>query len=179
MQLPKKLYKKKHKEEYAKEIEDIIKEKTSADHLLYVSLKYTKTCDVILNLLARWKSLIELSFDSILEKGVEKGKIPNMPQSPKERIEFLRKYFKKSEEIKDQRGIASSLRGLGMISAVQHHFDKHINYINRAKIIYEEIGDERGIYLTLHDIGNYYREKGDYDKAFSHLQKAVNLQKEI
>ena len=34
-------------------IEELIKEKTSADHLLYVSLKYTKTCDVILNLLAR------------------------------------------------------------------------------------------------------------------------------
>tara|TARA_Y100000310_G_C20699549_1_gene828441 strand:- start:3463 stop:3906 length:444 start_codon:yes stop_codon:yes gene_type:complete len=82
-------------------IEDIIKEKTSADHLLYVSLKYTKTCDVILNLLARWKSLIELSFDSILEKGVERGEIPNIPQSPKEKIEFLRKYFKKSEEIQD------------------------------------------------------------------------------
>ena len=46
---------------------EIIKEKTSADHLHYVSLKYTKTCDIILNLLARWKSLIEISFDSLLQ----------------------------------------------------------------------------------------------------------------
>jgi len=30
-------------------MEDIIQEKISADHLLYVSLKYTKTCDVIIN----------------------------------------------------------------------------------------------------------------------------------
>lgn len=79
--------------------EEIIKEKTSADHLLYVSLKYTKTCDVILNLLARWKSLIELSFDTILEHKVEAGKIPAMPTNPKQRIEFIKKYFKKSEEI--------------------------------------------------------------------------------
>ena len=82
-------------------IEEIIKEKTSADHLLYVSLKYTKTCDVILNLLARWKSLVEISFDAILEKKVEDGKIPAMPESPKQRIEFIRKYFKKSDEIQD------------------------------------------------------------------------------
>ncbi len=80
-------------------IEEIIKEKTSADHLLYVSLKYTKTCDVILNLLARWKSLIELSFDAILEAKVEEGKIPTMPTNPKQRIEFMKKYFKKYPEI--------------------------------------------------------------------------------
>ncbi|MCK5449469.1 hypothetical protein KAI32_01240 [Candidatus Pacearchaeota archaeon] len=80
-------------------IEDIIKEKTSADHLLYVSLKYTKTCDVILNLLARWKSLVEISFNALLEEGVEAGKVPHAPESPKQRVEFMKKYFKKSEEI--------------------------------------------------------------------------------
>ena len=80
-------------------IEEIIKEKTSADHLLYVSLKYTKTCDVILNLLARWKSLIELSFDTILEHRVEAGKISAMPTNPKQRIEFMKKYFKKFEDV--------------------------------------------------------------------------------
>jgi len=82
-------------------IEEIIKEKTSADHLLYVSLKYTKTCDVILNLLARWKSLIELSFDTILEHRVEAGKIPAMPTNPKQRIEFIKKYFKKNVDVQD------------------------------------------------------------------------------
>jgi hypothetical protein len=82
-------------------IEEIIKEKTSADHLLYVSLKYTKTCDVILNLLARWKSLIEISFDGLLENGVEAEKIPHMPENPKQRIEFMKKYFKKYDTIQN------------------------------------------------------------------------------
>lgn len=82
-------------------VEEIIKEKTSADHLLYVSLKYTKTCDVILNLLARWKSLIELCFDKLLKKGVEEKKIPEMPTNPKQKIEFMKKYFKKNSVIQD------------------------------------------------------------------------------
>ncbi|MCR4323933.1 MAG: hypothetical protein NUV37_03130 [Nanoarchaeota archaeon] len=82
-------------------MEEIIKEKTSADHLLYVSLKYTKTCDVILNLIARWKSLIERSFDRIIEKRIEEEKIPNIPKSPKQRIEFIKKYFKKFDAIQD------------------------------------------------------------------------------
>jgi len=82
-------------------VEEIIKEKTSADHLLYVSLKYTKTCDVILNLLARWKSLIGISFDAILENQVEKKKVPAMPTNPKQRIEFIKKYFKKYDDIQN------------------------------------------------------------------------------
>ena len=40
-------------------LEKIIKEKISADHLLYVSMKYTKTCDVMINLLKRWKIMMD------------------------------------------------------------------------------------------------------------------------
>jgi hypothetical protein len=82
-------------------ISEIIKEKTSADHLLYVSLKYTKTCDVILNLLARWKSLIELSFNTIIEESINKGKIPEKPISPKQSVEFIKKYFKNYKGIQE------------------------------------------------------------------------------
>lgn len=82
-------------------ISEIVKEKISADHLLYVSLKYTKTCDVILNLLARWKSLLELSFDSIISIYVENGKIPGIPNSPKQRLEFVKKYFAKYNGVQE------------------------------------------------------------------------------
>ena len=82
-------------------ISEIIKEKTSADHLLYVSLKYTKTCDIILNLIERWRSMLEMSFDALLERALEQGKIPAAPNSPKQRIEFMRKVFKKSQAIQD------------------------------------------------------------------------------
>ena len=78
-----------------------MKEKTSADHLLYVSLKYTKTCDVMLNLIARWKSMIEMSFDAIIEKAVKEKKIPHMHESPKQRIEFIKKFFRKNEAVQE------------------------------------------------------------------------------
>ncbi len=82
-------------------ISEILKEKTSADHLLYVSLKYTKTGDVILNLIARWKSMIEISFDALLEVALKEKKIPHLPESPKQRIEFMKKVYKKSPEIQE------------------------------------------------------------------------------
>lgn len=82
-------------------MEEILKEKTSADHLMYVSLKYTKTCDVILNLIARWKSMIEMSFDALLTKAVKEKKIPSMPTNPKDRVLYIKKYFSKSKAIQD------------------------------------------------------------------------------
>ncbi len=82
-------------------ISEILKEKTSADHLLYVSMKYTKTCDVILNLIARWKCMIEMSFDAMIQKAYNEGTIKKMPESPKQKIEFLRIYFKKLKAVQE------------------------------------------------------------------------------
>ncbi len=78
-------------------MEEIIQEKISADHLLYVSLKYTKTCDVIVNLLLRWKKMIETSINEILKKAKKKKKIPSVSSNPVGKIEQVRKLFKKDE----------------------------------------------------------------------------------
>ncbi len=78
-------------------MEDIIQEKISADHLLYVSLKYTKTCDVIRNLLLRWRRMIETSFESMLIHAKKKKKITAIAANPVGKIEQIRKIFKKNE----------------------------------------------------------------------------------
>ena len=76
-------------------MEDIIQEKISADHLLYVSLKYTKTCDVIMNLILRWERMIEISINKSLEHAKKKKKISSIPTNPLGRIEQVKKLFKK------------------------------------------------------------------------------------
>lgn len=80
-------------------MEEIMHEKISADHLLYVSLKYTKTCDVILNLLYRWTRMIETSLDVILENAVRKKKIPSVPQNPVGKKEQIKKIFKNDKNV--------------------------------------------------------------------------------
>lgn len=83
------------------EMEDIIQEKISADHLLYVSLKYTKTCDVIVNLILRWKKMIERSINEILKHAKKKKKISSIPDNPKGQIELIRKVMKKDQNFLD------------------------------------------------------------------------------
>lgn len=82
-------------------MEDIIDEKIRADHLLYVSLKYTKTCDVITNLLLRWRKMIEVSIVEILKHAKSKKKISSVPTSPIGKIDEMKKLFKKEKNFLD------------------------------------------------------------------------------
>ncbi|MBD3247238.1 hypothetical protein GF378_01305 [Candidatus Pacearchaeota archaeon] len=78
-------------------MEKIIQEKISADHLFYVSLKYTKTCDVINNLLLRWRKMIETAIDQILKHAKKKKKISSIPTNPVKKIDAVKKLFKKDK----------------------------------------------------------------------------------
>ncbi|MBS3076503.1 hypothetical protein J4481_02055 [Candidatus Pacearchaeota archaeon] len=78
-------------------MEKIIKEKISADHLLYVSLKYTKTCDVIKNLILRWTQMIETSLDAILTHAKKKKKIKEIPTNPIQKIALVKELFDKNK----------------------------------------------------------------------------------
>lgn len=78
-------------------MEEIIQEKISADHLLYVSLKYTKTCDVILNLILRWEKMIDTSINEILKHAKYRKKISSIPTNPMGRIDLIKTIFKKDK----------------------------------------------------------------------------------
>jgi len=85
----------------SEKLEIIIKEKISADHLLYVSMKYTKTCDVMINLIKRWKIMMDYSFDALLEKAKKKKIIKKIPEAPKLKIDIARTTFAEHPEVID------------------------------------------------------------------------------
>ena len=82
-------------------MDKIIKEKISADHLLYVSLKYTKTSEVIINLVLRWTIMIEYGFEDLLKQAKKKKLIKSIPGSPKPKLDLIREVFKKEKIIID------------------------------------------------------------------------------
>ena len=82
-------------------MEEIIKEKISADHLLYVSLKYTKTCDVMVNLILRWRKMIELGMEKLLKHAKKKKKISSIPTNPIGKIDAIKKLFRKNKEVSE------------------------------------------------------------------------------
>lgn len=74
-------------------IDAVIKEKISADHLLYVSLKYTKTCDVIINLLLRWKIMIDNAIDILVERAKKQKKWKPVPDAPRAKLIQLKRIY--------------------------------------------------------------------------------------
>lgn len=80
-------------------MERIIQEKISADHLLYVSMKYTKTTEVMLNLIERWKSMIETAIESMLENAKKKKLVKEIPLAPKLKSDIIKELYKKNTAI--------------------------------------------------------------------------------
>ena len=72
-----------------------------ADHLIYVSLKYTRTGDVILSVITRLMSALEVCMDELLKWLEAKKKLKQIDYSKPYRIkvEWLKDKFKKDKSI--------------------------------------------------------------------------------
>ena len=109
-------------------MEEIIKEKISADHLLYVSLKYTKTCDVIINLLSRWKNMIDKGMDRLVLKAEKDKKWKPIPDAPRARVVQLKKLYENSPEVMKTLNLYELFRDLDSLEKVrENEFRKGVN----------------------------------------------------
>ena len=123
-------------------MEDIMQEKISADHLFFVSLKYTKTCDVIMNLLLRWRQMIETSIDALLRDAKKRKKISQIPENSVKKVEEIKRIFKKEKEITNILEFYEMLRKLESLrTARSGEFRKNVN----LKIYYK--GEEINVNL--------------------------------
>ncbi len=68
-----------------------------ADHLFHVTLKYTRTADVIKNTIRRLVTSLEYTITEILEK----KKVKNIPAIALMKADLLKRTFPKNKEIKE------------------------------------------------------------------------------
>ena len=109
-------------------MEKIIKEKISADHLLYVSLKYTKTCDVIINLLLRWKIMIDLGMENLIEKAKKAKKWKPVSEAPRAKLLQLKKIYANDEVISKTLELYELFRDIEKLEKVrENEFRKGVN----------------------------------------------------
>lgn len=109
-------------------MEAIIKEKISADHLLYVSLKYTKTCDVIINLLLRWKIMIEFGIDRLIEKAKKQKKWKPVANAPRAKIVQLKQVYANNKDVIDTLGLYEMFRDIEQLEKIrENEFRKGVN----------------------------------------------------
>jgi hypothetical protein len=69
------------------------------EHIIYVSLKYTRTVDVIINALKRMVSTFDQIIETFLMKAQEDKKIDILPKSPALKATRVREIFKDDAEL--------------------------------------------------------------------------------
>ena len=69
------------------------------EHLIYVSLKYTRTVDVLTNALHRLVGTFDLIIEAFLEKAREEGRLAVLPKSPGLRVTKMREQYPEDKEI--------------------------------------------------------------------------------
>lgn len=64
-----------------------------ADHLVYVSLKYTRTGDILLNSLSRMIDCYDLLLEALLEYAQDTQKLEHIPKTPLERGSLVKELY--------------------------------------------------------------------------------------
>lgn len=131
------------------------------DHLVYVSLKYSRTVDVIKSVIVRLVNCFDHGFDSILKVAKEKNLIDKVPSHPGLRAEGIRNTYPDDEKLLEFVDFYLLLKKiLRSQYGRREEFRRHVTMITHF-----DDGNDLDVDIDL--IYEYY-EKG---KAFLHLVK--------
>ena len=68
-----------------------------AEHLFYVSLKYTRTVDVIRSVIERFMNAFDVGMEGLLVKTKKRRKTLEIPEQPRKRCEVVKEIFAEDE----------------------------------------------------------------------------------
>ncbi|MBN2454787.1 hypothetical protein JXB11_04550 [Candidatus Woesearchaeota archaeon] len=138
-------------EKYLSEAKEELKR---ADHLLYVSLKYTRTVDVIRNIIERLINSLELTIKDLLEHAREKKLIKEKPSNVGIMCDLIKKTFA-DEKIKEMVNFFLMLRKISRAD-----YKKSSEY--RRHVTMAVILDEIIINISIDKIKEYYEATADF-----------------
>jgi len=84
--------------EYINDARDELKR---ADHIIYVSLKYTRTVDVLKGAIQRLINAFDIGVYALLSKLKDEKKLEDIPTQPGKRVEILKDFYKDDKELLD------------------------------------------------------------------------------
>jgi hypothetical protein len=133
-------------------LEEAIGELKRADHMIYVSLKYTRTVDVIKNILERLISCSDFTFDYLVEHLKETKKIEELPVARTKKMEVLTDYFKNSSEFMEYLDFYLLLRKIDKANFTRRQeFRRHVTMT-------AILDDNKIVELNIDSIHEYYNK---------------------
>lgn len=149
--------------------EDAVNELKRVDHLFWVSLKYTRTVDVIKNVIERLINCVGFGLEALLKYAKEKKLITSIPTNAGLRCDLLKKTFSESIELLDYINFYLMLRKLSRAEYTKkEEFRRHVTMI--ATIDKGEV-----IKVDIDTLKEYYQKTRIF---ISFVKKVINEEKE-
>ena len=149
--------------------DEAVQELKRVDHLFWVSLKYTRTVDVIKHVIERLINCISFGLESLLKYAKEKKLVTNIPANQGLRCDLLKKTFPENTEIIDYINFYLKLRKLSKAEYTKREeFRRHVTMtatIDKGEIVEVDI-----------DLLKEYYEKTRIFIAF--VKRTINEEKE-
>jgi len=130
-------------------LDDAREELKRVDHLIFVSLKYTRTVDVLLNVIKRLIDAYDFAIEAILRYGKEKGMFEEeIPLSPLSKTELVLKIFK-DPVIKENMELYLLFRKI--VKADYKRFNEYRRHVTLKTII-----DNEEVDIKIDNVTEYY-----------------------
>ena len=131
-------------------MEIAMEELKRADHLIFVSLKYTRTVDVLKHVIERLINCIDHIFLALLEKQKEDGRIDAVPVAPVQRAVLVKSVFGDDQIIEDMSDLFLRFRKIDKAP-----FEK-ANEFRRHVVMTVVINDEV-VQINIDNITGYFK----------------------
>ncbi len=131
------------------------------DHLIYVSLKYTRTGDVLKSVINRLVDSYTFFIDGILNKLEEEHKIFEAPIAPLMKVEEIKKAFPEDLELHNVVDFYAFLRKVNVVPHTSH------NEFRRNVKCELKLEDDN-IRVNIDTVTLYYKRTIDVYEQFAH-----------
>lgn len=125
------------------------------DHLIYVSLKYTRTVDVLKNVIDRLVNAFDFMVLSLLRRAKDKKKLDKIPTAPIEMCETARELYPEDGKIVELIDFYLLLRKITKAEyESENEYRRHVTM--RAEV------EGKKLDVNIDEVTEYYKKAKDY-----------------
>ena len=137
-------------------LDNVKNELKRVDHLLYVSLKYTRTVDVVRSVINRLISAFDFSIDGLLAKVKKRRKKLEVPSQPRKKCELVKELYADDEKILDLIDFYLELRNI-----YQAKYTKREEYRRHVTLI-AELGPGKVVEVGIDQLHEYEKRVKEF-----------------
>ncbi|MBW2981656.1 hypothetical protein KY343_02135 [Candidatus Woesearchaeota archaeon] len=145
--------------DYLSKVKDELKR---VDHLLYVSLKYTRTVDVIRSVVERLINAFDFGIDGLLTKVKKRRKTLEIPTQPRKKCELAKELYEDDEKVLKFIDFYLELRNI-----IQAKYTKREEYRRHVTMIVA-LEPERVVEVDIDKLHDYENRAKEF---LEHLEK--------